>query len=145
MEVYTIGFAGHSAEEFFDSLKAAGVERLLDVRRNNVSQLAGFTKRDDLRFFLSEIMNADYVHDADLAPSQPLLKSYRSEAVDWATFEAAYLLELSERLPESRWSFDDFATPTVLLCSEHSATRCHRRLLLEHFIRLGYAITPVHL
>jgi hypothetical protein len=43
------------------------VKRLLDVRLNNVSQLAGFAKRDDLAYFLQTICGIEYVHEQLLA------------------------------------------------------------------------------
>ncbi|MBI1789085.1 MAG: DUF488 domain-containing protein, partial [Acidobacteria bacterium] len=63
MEIYTIGFTQKSAEQFFGILKQAGIGRVIDVRLNNVSQLAGFTKKNDLRFFLREVCAAEYVHE----------------------------------------------------------------------------------
>jgi len=43
--LYTIGFTKKNARQFFETLKTAGVKRLVDIRLNNQSQLAGFTKR----------------------------------------------------------------------------------------------------
>ncbi|HMJ61229.1 MAG TPA: DUF488 domain-containing protein, partial [Bryobacteraceae bacterium] len=73
MEVYSIGFTQKTAEQFFSILKRAGIRRLLDVRLNNVSQLAGFAKRQDLSFFLKEICHAEYLHEPLLAPTQEIL------------------------------------------------------------------------
>ena len=70
MEVYSIGFTQKTAEHFFGLLNRAGIRRLLDVRLNNVSQLAGFAKREDLRYFLREICGAEYVHEPLLAPTR---------------------------------------------------------------------------
>jgi uncharacterized protein (DUF488 family) len=69
VEIHTIGFTQKSASRFFGLLREAGVRRLVDVRLNNVSQLAGFAKRDDLAFFLAEICDAEYVHEPLLAPT----------------------------------------------------------------------------
>ena len=54
MDIFTIGFTQKSAEKFFKFLKTSQVKTLIDVRLNNVSQLAGFTKRDDLKYFLKD-------------------------------------------------------------------------------------------
>lgn len=62
MRVCTIGFTHKNAEECFTRLKRSGVKRVVDVRLNNVSQLAGFSKRDDLKFFLKSILGIEYVH-----------------------------------------------------------------------------------
>ena len=91
MKVYTIGFTKKSAEKFFALLTHSGAKRLLDIRLNNVSQLAGFAKRDDLRFFAKEICDIEYIHRPDLAPTQALLDDYKKRKGDWATFEEGFL------------------------------------------------------
>ena len=132
MEVYTIGFGKHTAADFFGALKKAGIRQLLDVRLNNVSQLAGFTKRDDLRYFLRAIGDIDYRHALDLAPTADLLTAYRSKRMTWAEYEGAFIDLLAKRHVEEKFGASDFAVPTVLLCSEPTATRCHRRLVAEY-------------
>ena len=91
MKLYTIGFTKKSAETFFTRLTNAGVKRLVDVRLNNVSQLAGFTKRDDLRYFTRVICNIDYVHIPDLAPTQDILDAYKKQKGDWGLYERQFL------------------------------------------------------
>ena len=87
MEVYTIGFAKRTAHDFFTALRRAGVRRLLDVRLNNSSQLAGFTKCDNLPFFLQEICQAEYRHEPLLAPTKSMLDAYKKEKGSWAEYE----------------------------------------------------------
>ncbi|HZQ37311.1 MAG TPA: DUF488 domain-containing protein [Dehalococcoidia bacterium] len=132
MDVYTIGFTQRSAASFFGALKAAGVRQLIDVRLNNVSQLAGFSKRDDLAYFLREICGASYQHEPLLAPTQALLDGYRKQKRGWPAYEHDFLALLAERRVEERLLRDLFATPSVLLCSEPTAERCHRRLVAEY-------------
>ena len=48
MKLSTIGFTKKPARRFFDLLRASGAKRVVDVRLNNGSQLAGFAKKDDL-------------------------------------------------------------------------------------------------
>lgn len=91
MEICTIGFTKHTAEGFFRTLRDEGVSRLIDVRLNNVSQLAGFAKRDDLRYFLEKLCHADYVHEPEFAPTPELLKSYRGREIDWQEYESRFL------------------------------------------------------
>ena len=62
MKIYTIGFTKKNAEQFFSLLEKAKITTLLDIRLNNVSQLAGYTKKDDLCFFLKRILNVKYIH-----------------------------------------------------------------------------------
>lgn len=77
MDIYTIGFTQKNAETFFKFLKVSGVKTLIDVRLNNVSQLAGFAKKDDLKFFLKELCKAEYVHSPELAPTKDILNAYK--------------------------------------------------------------------
>ena len=133
MEVYSIGFTQKTAEQFFGILKRAGVRRVMDVRLNNVSQLAGFTKRDDLRFFLKEICEAEYIHEPLLAPTQEMLDRYKKQKnAGWDGYEEMFLDLMRERKVEKKLDRDGFRTPTALLCSEPTTERCHRRLVLEY-------------
>ncbi len=91
VKLFTIGFTRKSAEQFFTALSSAGVQRVLDIRLNNVSQLAGFAKRDDLRFFLKAVCGIDYLHRPDLAPSKELLDEYRKNGGDWPTYKSGFL------------------------------------------------------
>ena len=147
MEVYTIGFAKKSAAAFFGALKRAGIERLLDVRLNNTSQLAGFTKRDDLPFFLREICGAEYIHEPLLAPTREILDGYRKAKGEraWGEYERGFLDLLRVRAVETRIDPQLFAAPTVLLCSEPTADHCHRRLVLEYLEVAWGDLRAVHL
>jgi uncharacterized protein (DUF488 family) len=132
LTLFSIGFTQRSAEDFFSSLRSAGVRRLLDVRLNNTSQLAGFAKRDDLCFFLREICSATYEHEALLAPTQPLLDAYKKQKGAWAVYERDFLALMRERVIEDRIPRASFKTPTALLCSEFTPEFCHRRLVMEY-------------
>lgn len=132
MEIYTIGFAKKSAEAFFGALRKAGIKRLVDIRLNNTSQLAGFTKRDDLKFFLKELCNSEYIHEPLLAPTQEILDSFKKKNISWQEYEQRFLELMAERKIEEKIDRSLFNGPTVLLCSEPKADRCHRRLVLEY-------------
>src|SRR6266567_2135395 len=97
MRICTIGFTNKKAEDFFARLQKAGVKRVVDVRLNNVSQLAGFSKRDDLQYFLKSILGIDYVHLPVLAPTQDILDEFKKNKGDWKVYEHKFL-----RLIESR-------------------------------------------
>jgi uncharacterized protein YeaO (DUF488 family) len=99
---------------------------------HNASQLAGFTKRDDLPFFLKELCGADYIHEPLLSPAPDLLEGYRKKRISWQDYEPRFFALLSERMVEKTLDRNMFAIPTVLLCSETTAARCHRRLILEY-------------
>ncbi len=101
MKIFSIGFTKKNAEQFFTRLKQAGLERVVDTRLNNVSQLAGFTKKNDLCFFLREICHIDYVHLPELAPTQDILDAYKKNGGDWPTYERQFLALMAKRRVEA--------------------------------------------
>ncbi len=131
-KVYTIGFTKRSAEEFFEVIKKAGIKQLLDIRLNNSSQLAGFTKKEDLRYLLKAICGVNYRHELLLAPTQEILDTYKKSHGSWSNYEKDFHTLMSIRQVEIEIPRSIFDTPTVLLCSERTADRCHRRLVLEY-------------
>jgi uncharacterized protein (DUF488 family) len=145
MEIYSIGFTQKSACEFFGTLKAHGIERLLDVRLNNTSQLAAFAKQADLAYFLKEICGAAYEHEPLLAPTQEMLDTYKKQKGNWETYTEEYLALIRSRKVESVLSKDSFQKKTVLLCSEATVEHCHRRLALEYLQRHWEGVTIRHL
>jgi len=132
MEIYSIGFTQKGARDFFETLKAHSIERLLDVRLNNTSQLAGFAKQADLAYFLKAICGAEYEHEPLLAPTQEILDAFKKRKGDWNIYTEAYLGLIRSRKVESALSKDSFLKKTVLLCSEATPEQCHRRLALEY-------------
>ena len=125
-------------------MKVAGIERLLDVRLNNASRLAGFARRADLPFFLERLCGAEYLHEPSLAPTREILDAYRKGG-GWPGYERAFLDLLRERQVEKTLDRDIFEVPTVLLCSEARAEHCHRRLVLEYLDREWDGIRAVNL
>jgi uncharacterized protein (DUF488 family) len=133
MKIFTIGFTKKSAETFFTRLKSAGVKRLIDVRLNNVSQLAGFTKKDDLRYFTKAICDIDYVHLPELAPTADILDPYKKQKNgDWPLYERQFRDLMRARRIEETVS-RDLLDSGCLLCSEETPHHCHRRLVAEYF------------
>ena len=131
MKLFTIGFTKKSASRFFDLLRGSGVKRILDVRINNGSQLAGFAKKDDLAYFLREICGMDYVHLPDLAPTKELLREYRAGDMDWEAYETRFIELMRERRIEETTP-KDVLSEGCLLCSEDQPHHCHRRLVAEY-------------
>ena len=143
--LHTIGFTQTTAADFFGRLRDARIERLIDVRLNNVSQLAGFAKKPDLEFFLREIVGADYVHELLLAPEEEALKAVRGGKVQWPEYERTYLALLKKRRVEKALDRKLFAKRSVLLCSEAKPDHCHRRLAAEYLREAWGGITITHL
>ena len=131
MTIYTIGFTKKNADKFFNLLKSNQVKKVVDVRLNNVSQLAGFAKRDDLIFFLREICNCEYEHIPDLAPTEEILKPYKKGEIVWAQYEEKFLTLMAQRNIEKHINLLQFEDG-CLLCSEHLPHECHRRLVIEY-------------
>jgi uncharacterized protein (DUF488 family) len=132
VEIYTIGFTKKPAASFFDTLKNHNIRCLIDVRVNNASQLAGFSKQDDLAYFLREIVGADYLHEPQLAPTEELLKRYRDKSIGWPEYEKSFLALLKEREIQNKLARSLFDKPTALLCSEPTQDQCHRRVVVEY-------------
>lgn len=145
MEIYTAGFAGWTAEEFFSRLKSERIERLLDVRLNNTSQLAAFAKRDDLTYFLRALVGTRYLHDTALAPTSDMLDAYKRKTIGWDEYAERFGELLEQRKIYERLSPADFSERTLLLCSEHEPTRCHRSLVIEHLDRHWGGVRAVDL
>jgi uncharacterized protein (DUF488 family) len=150
MNLYTIGFTKKSAAQFFDILKVHGIDLLIDVRLNNKSQLAGFTKGDDLPYFLKEICGAVYIHELEYAPTKEILDAYKDKAIQWNDYEKQYLELIQSR--DERSQFCHGFTETymryrniALLCSEPTPERCHRRLAAETICRANPNIKLEHL
>ena len=131
MKIFTIGFTKKPAREFFDKLRRPGLKRLIDARLNNVSQLAGFSKRDDLAFFCESILSIEYLHLPELAPSQEMLDSYKKDHGDWGDYENKFLALMAERKIEEKLD-RALMEGGCLLCSEPTPERCHRRLVAEY-------------
>ena len=132
MKIFTIGFTKKPAREFFGKLRRPGLVRLLDVRLNNVSQLAGFSKRDDLAFFCESVLGMQYIHLPQLAPTQELLDAYKKAKGEWDEYEAKFLALMAERKVEETLERDAI-DGACLLCSEPAPEHCHRRLVAEYF------------
>jgi uncharacterized protein (DUF488 family) len=146
VEIYTIGFTQTTAEHFFKRLKDAGIRRVLDVRLNNRSQLAGFAKRADLPYFLRELCDADYEHELLLAPDQSILDAYKKRGdMPWSEYEGRFLELMHDRQIERQLDLDSFRAPTALLCSEATPEHCHRRLVIDYLAQHWSEVRAVHL
>lgn len=134
MRLMTIGFTKKSARHFFEALQKADVKRVADVRLNNVSQLAGFAKRNDLEYFLRTICGIDYVHLPDLAPTQEMLDAFKKRRGSWQEYEDRFL-DLMKRRRIEKTITRELLEDGCLLCSEHKPHHCHRRLVAEYLER----------
>ncbi len=144
MTLFTIGFTKKTAEDFFTRLQRADVRRIVDIRLNNTSQLAGFAKADDLKYFLKAIANIDYVHVPELCPTQDILDAFKKSKGSWEDYERSFnrLIEdrrIAETVPRA------LVDGACLLCSEDTPEHCHRRLVAEHLRERWGDVEIVHL
>jgi uncharacterized protein (DUF488 family) len=144
IRIFTIGFTQKTAQQFFELLRSSGAQRVVDVRLNNESQLAGFSKRRDLEYFLKQIVGIDYVHLPELAPTQSILDAYKKHRGDWGVYEAEFM-----NLMEKRGIENTVPRETIdqgcLLCSEHKPHHCHRRLVAEYLAKHWNDVETKHL
>jgi uncharacterized protein (DUF488 family) len=144
IRLFTIGFAGKSAERFFQLLSDNGVVKIIDTRLKPSSQLSGFAKGRDLAYFAQQLGNIGYEHRLDFAPTAELLSAYRDHSIAWPEYERLYVELLKQRVNKNEnviRAFDNHC----LLCSEHSPEHCHRRVLAEYLAHQFQGIEIIHL
>jgi uncharacterized protein (DUF488 family) len=142
--VYTIGTGQKKAKDFFSLLRANKIRRIIDVRLNNVSQLAGFTKKHDLAYFLDELCQCAYEHRPDWAPTKDLLDRYKKKEISWSEYEIEFARIMAGRNIISKVDISSL-DKSCLLCSEPKADQCHRKLLVEQIKSAYPAIEVIHL
>lgn len=144
MVICTIGFTNKSLREFISRLKKAGVKKVVDVRLNNTSQLAGYAKKEDLEYILS-LVDIGYDHRPELAPTEELFSNYKNKKISWEFFEEGFINLLSRRDPNRTFAFGVENGPVSLLCSEDKPEKCHRRLVAEYYFKDKPEVAIKHL
>jgi uncharacterized protein (DUF488 family) len=143
MRLFTIGFTKKSAEAFFTAIQQSGASKLVDVRLNNVSQLSGFTKKNDLRYFARALCQVTYVHLPEFAPTKEMLDEYKKSGGSWALYEYKFIELMTVRHVEQ--TNRDLLDGACLLCSEAKPEHCHRRLVAEYLRSHWGDLEIVHL
>jgi len=128
--LFTIGSSGWDARGFFETLRAAGVRRVLDIRQGGNTLLSGFAIKRDLPYLLRAIAGIDYVELPQLAPTEAAFRAYRKGSISSDAYLAAYAEQIAQT------GALDTLDPTLLdggclLCSEQEPTACHRRIAAE--------------
>lgn len=131
ISVFTIGFTKKRAEEFFSLIGNENISKVLDVRLNTGSQLSGFAKQKDLKYFLSELCGVEYIYVPDWAPTKEILNAYKKKVITWEEYEDKFLNLMAQRSIE-RDIDKTILEHGCLLCSEHEPHKCHRRLVVEY-------------
>jgi uncharacterized protein (DUF488 family) len=145
MKTFTIGFTQKTAQHFFSLVKENNITRIIDVRLNTTSQLAGFAKKGDLNYFLTEICQADYIYIPDLTPTKQILEAYKNKKITWDNYADKFIDLMIQRHIE-RTIEKSLLDKGCLLCSEHEPHQCHRRLVVEYLNKQwNEAIEIIHL
>ena len=145
-KIFTIGFTRKTAEEFFETLKKNGVKKIVDVRLNNTSQILGFSKSYDMKYFARVILNGEYFHDRKFAPSEKILVRYKKGVISWDDYEKEFA-ELMKYRDIDTYIADKYADAEnyCLLCTEVSPENCHRRLVAEKIRDVLGDVEIIHL
>lgn len=144
IKLFTIGFTKKTAEHFFETLIKNNVVKIIDIRINNRSQLAGFAKVADLKYFAKTIANIEYIYLPDFAPTKELLSDYQNKRIDWTGYEKMYRQLIEQRNIKTKYDISSFNN-ACFLCSEETPEQCHRRLLVEFFQEVNSDIQIIHL
>lgn len=146
-KLYTIGFTKKSAEEFFNLLKDNNVDWVIDIRLNPNSQLSGFAKGKDIKYFLKKLAGIEYKHIDELSPTKDILNEYRKKIISWEDYEKRFYDLLENRKISTRLDklFPENAQNICLLCSEASPLKCHRRIVAEYIRKLKEDIKLKHI
>ena len=145
-KIFTIGFTRKTAEEFFETLKKNGVKKIVDVRLNNTSQILGFSKSYDMKYFARVILNGEYFHDRKFAPSEKILVRYKKGVISWDDYEKEFA-ELMKYRDIDTYIADKYTDEDniCLLCAEVSPENCHRRLVAEKIRDVLGDVEIIHL
>jgi uncharacterized protein (DUF488 family) len=143
VNLFTIGFTKKNAQQFFETLIEAGVKYVIDTRLNNMSQLSGFAKQKDLKYFLSKLGGIEYIHLLDLAPTKDILDDYKKKRISWEVYESKFNALIADRKIERKVS-PDLLDDGCLLCSEAKPHHCHRRLVAEYLQQKLNTVIKVH-
>jgi len=143
-KLYTLGYTQKPAEKFFGLLKANGIQRLIDIRLSNNTQLSGFTKKDSLQYFLKELLKISYRHIPMMAPSKGLFDDFKKNGLEWENYEIRFNWLIDYRKIE-RLICENDIDHTCLLCCEPEATNCHRRLVAEYLQQHFDGIEIIHI
>ena len=143
-KLFTIGFTQKTAAQFFELLRVNAIQKLVDTRLNNSGQLAGFSKKDDLKYFCKELIGAEYFHWEESAPTSDILDAYKKKIIPWDEYAKEYEALLSRRRIESQIDAVLGERVACLLCSEAKPHHCHRSILAKYISNTTGRSVSVH-
>lgn len=139
-KIFTIGFSGKSPDAFLDVLNAVRVRTVWDIRLWRTSIHVPFYSGDSL----ATALGTRYEYHPEFAPTSEILAGYKDGRITWPDYERMYRELLAARHPTAGLSPADLDR-ICLLCTEKSATQCHRRLAAEYIEEQIPDIEIVHL
>lgn len=139
-KIFTIGFSGKSPEAFLDVLNAARISCVWDIRQWRTSTYVPYYNGDNL----ANILGNRYEYHPEFAPTVDILASYKDKKITWSEYEKKYRELLQKRNPLQNCNISELDR-ICLLCTEKTATQCHRRLAAEYIVKQLSDIEIVHL
>ena len=143
-KLYTMGYTQKTAEKLFNLLSEHEIKRLMDIRLHNNTQLAGFTKQNNFKYFIERLSDIEYRHIPLMAPSKDIFDDYMKNGLEWEGYELRFKRLIDQRKIEQLINEDEI-DGACMLCCEPEATNCHRRLVAEYLQNYFKNIEIIHL
>lgn len=139
-KIFTIGFSGKKPDDFLDILNAAKINCVWDIRLWRTSRFVPFYSGTNL----AATLGSRYEHHPEFAPTTGILAGYKDGCITWPDYERMYRELLTTRNPTAGLALNSLDR-IYLLCTEKSATQCHRRLAAEYIAEQFPDIEIIHL
>jgi uncharacterized protein (DUF488 family) len=143
-KLYTMGYTQKPAKKFFNLIDKYEIKRIIDIRLHNNTQLAGFTKQNNLKYFLKRLSDCDYCHIPLMAPSKDIFDDSKKNGLEWKEYASRFNKLINQRKIEQLINEDDI-DGACLLCCEPEATNCHRSLVAEYLQKYFGDIQIIHI
>ena len=143
--VFTIGHSTRSIEDFLALLTENAIEQIADVRRFPGSRRHPQFGQDEFSKSLADA-HIGYTHFLALGGR----RSSPSEAKHNSPWRVAAFAAYADYMqtPEFTAAFGDLevfaaAKRTAIMCAEAGPWRCHRRLIADQFIAVGWQVLDI--
>lgn len=139
--LWTIGYEGAAIEDFLDTLRRAGITKVLDVREIPVSRRKGFSKTALKQALTGR--GIDYQHERRLGSPRGVRHRLRATGDLECFFHdyEAHLRKQQDLLDELAGSLQG---GVVLLCYERDPSVCHRAIVARA-LKERTGLEPNHL
>ena len=126
--IYTAGYEGLQIDGFLNMLLEAGIEQVIDVRRNPISRRYGFHRSTLLR--LCKRLDIEYRHVPEVGIPSELRANLRQPS-DYMPLFQNYEQKVLPAQPDAVKKIASWieSKPSVLVCMEANPGSCHRSRL----------------